>query len=279
MSDLNLGGMVPRRAQSRLNTYSQATSDAGGNATFTFDGPSSGWVNQGAIFVQGAPTTAQFSATAGPVPWGSWAGAQPYGVQAWPGDTVTVTAMGLAPNTTYQAGWVGAQVPEALANYLAPTAAGLPSGQGTLVVGAASMLAVQNPVTIIGGVGPPGWHMTALTAFAGIAGSVVYNKNAADPGALGLLIGVKGVQTGRVVSIYGAQLEGATGLNLPFPIDFSPSVPLNLAAILAEVGTGVDTTFEMQATLTTTAGAVLGAALAGTLNIVCFGYFLSASQN
>ena len=85
-----------------------ATSNASGAVTFSVPmvPTSQTWV--GSLFVIGAPTSAQFTATAGADCLGQWIGANTYGpITVDAAQALTVTGTGLAANTQYQLSWQG----------------------------------------------------------------------------------------------------------------------------------------------------------------------------
>lgn len=92
----------------RLSETVQATAAADGTAIFRFGSPPTGLVYQGTFFCSTADAASVFAASVGGTPWSSWGGPSVGGpVQAWQGETVTVSASGLTSGTTYALEWTG----------------------------------------------------------------------------------------------------------------------------------------------------------------------------
>lgn len=89
--------------QSRqLNKNAIATTDAFGNATFTFDAPDAGTVWTGTISCPTSPAGAMFIASVALQQWCQWNGAVTAGpVQLFANQHLTVVAAGLQPTTQY----------------------------------------------------------------------------------------------------------------------------------------------------------------------------------
>ena len=86
----------------------QATADASGNATFTFQAIDGSWTWAGTLNVAVAPDTATFQATTGGSILFEWNGANAFGPVVVTGPAqMVVTASGLIPGSNYLMTWLG----------------------------------------------------------------------------------------------------------------------------------------------------------------------------
>ena len=90
----------------------QATSDANGNATFTFPMAPQGFVVTGTVSIPGAPILTLVSAFLSGTMIGGWTGSNPWGpIEANPTQTLQLKATSLSPSTAYNAVWMAGTYP------------------------------------------------------------------------------------------------------------------------------------------------------------------------
>lgn len=128
---------LPLSADSQpLRRPSNATTNANGQATFTFESPPLGQAWTGTLQLAGAPANASFIASIGTILWDAWQGASTGGpIQLVANDILSVAASGLVPNSNYLMWLIGSADPVGLAaavwpepsTALAQIAAGQPS--------------------------------------------------------------------------------------------------------------------------------------------------------
>ena len=100
-----------------------ATSDASGNATFTFAAAPQGFVLSGTASIPGSPIIAVVNAYANGVLLGQWFGGNPWGpIEVLPGEVMSLQATGLTKSTNYTAVWIIQQQPLGLAPGASPAA-------------------------------------------------------------------------------------------------------------------------------------------------------------
>lgn len=110
-------------SQDRLIQSNAQTSDANGQATFRIGPAEQGLVYQGTVQIPNSPSGALFVATVLSANWGQFAGPTNFGpIQLWGGETLTVTATGLTPNTNFVMTYFGVAIDENSAIPIPPSA-------------------------------------------------------------------------------------------------------------------------------------------------------------
>src|SRR5690554_3499449 len=95
--------------EQRLERFAEATADANGNATFTFEQVEAAGRWQGSVQVIDAPSLARFIARVATTTWGSWSGGLPFGpIQVDERLALVVEGSALSPGVRYLAAFVGA---------------------------------------------------------------------------------------------------------------------------------------------------------------------------